>query len=698
MGLVSELRRRNVLRMAVLYALAAWLIMQVAEVTIGLANLPEWIGPAILGLLAVGFPIALIFSWFYELTPEGINLEKDVAAAESITRVTGRRMDLIVIALMAAGLLMFAYDKWWTGPPPEKSIAVLPFVNLSSDKEQEYFSDGITEEILNVLASVKQLKVAGRTSSFAFKGQSRDLRQIGEALGVNHILEGSVRRSGTTVRITAQLIQAKDGFHLWSEAYDRELTNVFAIQDEISSAILEQLKLQLLDTETSAMVATPTDTRAYEQYLLAKQRIYDRNLRSLEVALELLNSAIAIDPNYAPAHAQRAIVVLLLSEDQYGETPREEAHSLAKGYIDEALLLDPSLAEAWAALGLYFLSLPSTHNEAIEALERASSINPNLIDASNWLQIAYGYAGQTGKVLPMLEDLLERDPLYRPVIGNAIREYNRLGMQERSLAIIERARPYIPDDAHLVAYKARTFLTMGRFSEALPLVEEAVRRQPTDAMFRLILGQALFSTHQYERMLNSELNDFWLSFVLDILGRREEATILANKLAEQGFPGPLFGMMTRSGRFSEMVTYVDQRWADLDSYEEAFPHGDFGHGMMLSLAFAYLKTGHDEEFSDAMARVRKAHDQLIVEGIQVLDFFWGEAGYYTLAGDDDKAIEQLEIAIEKGAVSTLRISDSSPEFKPLEGDPRYEAIQADMIDHINTERAELGLELVTPAM
>jgi TolB-like protein len=467
--------------------------------------------------LAIGFPFAVIFAWAFEMTPDGLKRESEVDRSESITPQTGKKLNLTIIAVLVLALGYFAFDKFVltsgrdaalveatteaiskqgvTEEAPaesDKSIAVLPFVNMSSDSEQEFFSDGISEEILNALAKVKQLKVTGRTSSFAFKGKNQDLRQIGEALGVNHILEGSVRKAGTQVRITAQLIQVDNGFHLWSETYDRELTNVFAIQDEIATAILEQLKLQLLDTEKSALVATSTDTRAYEQYLLAKQRTYDRNLLSLEAAIELLDSAIAIDPDYAPAHAQHAIVVLLLIEDQYGEIPREEANPLAKGYIDKALLLDPGLAEAWAALGLYYLGLPSSHNEAIEALERALSINPNLIDASNWLQIAYGYAGQTGKVLPMLEDMLERDPLYRPVIGNAILEYNRLGMQEKSLAVIERARPFIPDDAHLVAYKARTFLTMGRFSEALPLVEEAVRRQPTDAIFKITLGAALF--------------------------------------------------------------------------------------------------------------------------------------------------------------------------------------------------------------
>ena len=206
MGLWSELRRRNVLRMAALYVVAAWLVMQVAEVLIGLANLPEWIGPAVLALLAVGFPIALVLSWFYELTPAGISREGETEAADILAHASGRRVDLVVIALLAAGLLLFAWDKWWVGPPPEKSIAVLAFENMSGDASQEYFSDGISEEILNLLAQMPELTVISRSSAFSFKGKDVPLPAIAEQLNVAHVLEGSVRQSGDKLRITAQLI------------------------------------------------------------------------------------------------------------------------------------------------------------------------------------------------------------------------------------------------------------------------------------------------------------------------------------------------------------------------------------------------------------------------------------------------------------------------------------------------------------
>jgi TolB-like protein len=249
MSLFAELKRRNVFKVGAAYAVLTWLLAQVTDVFLENFGAPDWVIKTILLLLVIGFPLALFFAWAFEMTPEGIKKEKDVDRSQSITAQTGRKLDFTIIAILLLALGYFALDKFVLDPardaaqvqtakdaeagPAEKSIAVLPFVNMSDDASNEYFSDGISEEILNALAKVKQLKVSGRTSSFAFKGQNQDLRQIGDALGVEHILEGSVRKAGTKIRITAQLIQVDDGFHLWSETYDRELTDVFAIQDEI---------------------------------------------------------------------------------------------------------------------------------------------------------------------------------------------------------------------------------------------------------------------------------------------------------------------------------------------------------------------------------------------------------------------------------------------------------------------------------
>ena len=295
---MSELKRRNVLRMAVLYAVAAWVILQVAEVLIELAKLPDWIGTTTLWLLAVGFPIALIFSWFYEITSEGISLEKDVDRAESITHVTGRRLDFIVISLLCAAVILFAYDKWWMDGQPQQSIAVLPFVNMSDDASNEYFSDGISEELLNLLTKIPELRVISRSSAFSYKGKGIDIPTIAAQLNVTHVLEGSVRKAGNRVRITAQLIEARTDTHLWSETYDRSLDNIFAIQDEIATAVVEQLKVVLLH---DAPIARETNPEAYALYLQGLHLRRQNTARSLEQAQTLLQQALASDPGYAAA-------------------------------------------------------------------------------------------------------------------------------------------------------------------------------------------------------------------------------------------------------------------------------------------------------------------------------------------------------------------------------------------------------------
>jgi len=296
MSFVEELKRRNVFRVAIAYVIIAWLILQVGDTLAPALHLPESVNTALAFFLILGFPVAIILAWAYELTPEGLKKEKDVDRSNSITHVTGRKLDYFIIAVLVLALGYFAFDKFVLDPSrdaelvqatteavteqatesreaetADKSIAVLPFVNMSDDASNEYFSDGISEEILNALAKVKDLKVAGRTSSFAFKTRSEDLRTIGEALRVSHILEGSVRKSGIQVRVTAQLVKADNGYHLWSQTYDRELTDIFAIQDEIAAEILIQLKAQLLDEERQLLASQPTDSEVYDLYLLARQ-------------------------------------------------------------------------------------------------------------------------------------------------------------------------------------------------------------------------------------------------------------------------------------------------------------------------------------------------------------------------------------------------------------------------------------------
>jgi len=725
LSLFDELKRRNVFKVGIAYVVAAWLLLQFTEVLVGLLGLPENAGKYVILLLVIGFPVALFFAWAFELTPEGIKKEKNVDRSQSITHQTGRKLDFMIIGVMAVALAYFAYDKLvlsnardaalveaitqamtekpaTEGVPAQvdKSIAVLPFVNMSSDKEQEYFSDGISEEILNALAKVKGLQVTGRTSSFAFKGRDQDLREIGKALGVNHILEGSVRKSGNTVRITAQLIRVDSGFHLWSGAYDRELDDVFAIQDEIANNILQQLKVILLGEEATVITAARTNTQAYDLYLLAKQRMYERTGPTIEDAAELLDRAIAIDPDYAPAYAQRGIATLLLSEDvgAYGNIPRKQADAQGKIYLDKALQLDPELAEAWAGLGLYHYGHPTAPEQikAIEVLQKALAINPGMIDASNWLRNTLIALGRPAEAHDIIIGMIARDPLYRPGIGNAVNSFISFGQQEQAFAFLDKIRPLIPNAAMMQQAEAAIRLSLGQVAEGLALIETSVVLNPSSSVARLTRRFAWMDSHQYERVADED--ESWLPiYALAYLGRDEEASILAFKRAdERADVGTLFNYLNIAGRSDELIAYLEERWPNLDALRIDFPpYGAFGDFLMLDVALAYSRAGNQQRFDDALEHVRTVHESLKTQGVKRPFFLMSEAAHQALAGNIEASLDYLDRAISQGLITTTKITRQWPALSPLEGNPQFEAIQARMIEHLNNERQKLGLDPVS---
>jgi len=722
MSFFEELKRRNVVRVGVVYLIAAWLLAQVADLVLENFQAPDWVIQAILIVLLIGFPLALIFAWAFELTPEGIKKEKDVDRSQSITRTTGRKLNRTIIAVLVIGLAYFVWESRFSpgesgaggvvdtgettasseAPPAEakkttaKSVAVLPFVNMSSDTEQEYFSDGISEEILNSLARVKELKVAGRTSSFAFKGKNQDLRQIGETLGVEHILEGSVRKSGTTVRITAQLIQVEDGFHLWSDTYDRELDDVFAIQDEIATAILTQLKAHLLDGEQVVVSSPAANSEAYDLYLLAKQRMYERSRPTIELAATLLDEAITIDPDYAPVYAQRGIAALLLADDQYGTLSREQSQTQGKLYLDKALQLDPNLAEAWAGIGLYHSNNPAEQSEGIEALEKALAINPNLINASNWLQIAYSAAGRLDESLQLTEQMVQSDPLYRPGIANLNNWYVGRMELDKAQAMVERIRPFMPNDPFLFRMEANIHYAKGEWAKGLILSERALEVQPDNGPNVERRGLGLLSTAQYQRLAEEGV-PWQRIFALYELGRTEEATILAWEEANSGEDvTSLIALLVNTGQSEEAIKFFEERWDSLDEFEAEYPPlGSGDIGSLMDIGYAYGSVGNVEMFDDAMKRARVALDTLIELGARNPFFQYNEAVYFALVGERDKAIVLLSGAVDAGLLMGTKFSDGWVGMKVLDGDPEYEAIQARMVDHLNGERATLGLEPVS---
>jgi adenylate cyclase len=448
--LLAELKRRNVIRVAGLYLVGAWLIVQVAETLLPIFNTPDWVLKVLVTLLLIGFGPILVFSWVFELTPEGLKRESEVDRSQSIVGHTARKLDVaVILVLLAVGALVFfkpAAQPLPSASPPVSgtastetpgatdpatvpaadakiaaaSIAVLPFADLSQAGDQGYFSDGMAEEILNVLAKVKGLQVASRTSSFAFKDQEDlGIPAIARQLGVRHVLEGSVRRAGGTIRITAQLIDADVDRHLWSETFDRPLTaeNVFAIQDEIAKAIVAALVAALPATEVGAVgrTATTTNLGAYDTYLQARALV--RSRRDLLLADQLVEKSLQQDSKYAPAWELRAALQSLL--DEYTDTPlsKEDLDRRGTEYADRALSLAPDSALALAVKANLrsnaAMELRGRHDlaDVIADLERSVKLDPNGVNALNWLGRSWMLVGQPDKGLEAFQRCVQVDPL-----------------------------------------------------------------------------------------------------------------------------------------------------------------------------------------------------------------------------------------------------------------------------------------------
>ncbi len=413
----EELKRRNVVRVAIAYVIVSWLVLQLTDILVPMLSLPESVGKLVFLFLVIGFPLALFFAWAFEFTPEGLKKEKHVDRSESVTHITGRKLDFIIIGVLAAALIFFVSRDYFLAPDadPEtqtmqevvatdiqQSIAVLPFVNMSSDPEQEYFSDGLSEEILNLLAKVPNLKVIGRTSSFAFKGKNVDLRVIGKALDVRTVLEGSVRKSGDRVRITAQLIDVSNGAHLWSDTYDRTLTDIFAVQDNVAAEILSALQIHVGATPTRGRPTENTD--AYALFLRAKAEMNAWNSTSAE---KYLLQAVELDPVFAEAWELLAYT----QWEQWGVSiDAASARERTVNAASRALAIKPDLVFAqylWESSGSGAGRLLSE----VEGLERILHEEPNHGQAKELLIYYLVYGGYFREALQMAERVVELDPL-----------------------------------------------------------------------------------------------------------------------------------------------------------------------------------------------------------------------------------------------------------------------------------------------
>ena len=576
----EELKRRNVFRVGIAYLIAAWLLIQIVETLFPIFGLSDALIRLVAILVIIGFPLILIFSWLYELTPEGLKLERDVDRSRSVVHHAGKKLDRAIIVVLTLALGYFAFDKFVLDPVRDtereetvakqarsealvesygdNSIAVLPFVNMSDDAGNEYFSDGIADELLNLLSRIPRLRVISRSSSFSFKGKGIAIPEVAEQLNVALILEGSVRKFGNELRITAQLIDARSDTHLWSDTYDRKVENLFAIQDEISAAIVKALKEQLkLDVGAAPKVTAAVNTEAHDAYLRGRYLLAQRTPHSKTGAVREFEKAISLDPNFALAHAELAVATLL----NFDNLGFNESFIKALRHAEQAMALDPNLAEAHAAIG--FVAWNQGYGEeALTHFRDAIQINPNYSIVYNWMGLLLNdQLGRYDEAPAAYETALALDPLSTPAISSyvvALIERNQLAEADRELEKLAALHP-------VWHASLRGVLTSigGKWTNAVLADLDALKIDPDSSMprYNLIWHFAFLGLENEALAITADRHPGALA----LLGRHGDA-VAALEARLEGLPGDLvyrhyLGLvLAGAGEYARARPILEEMW------------------------------------------------------------------------------------------------------------------------------------------
>jgi TolB-like protein/lipoprotein NlpI len=501
-GFFGELKRRNVYKVAVAYGVVGWLVMQVASTVVPALHLPDTITTAVVVLTLLGFPIALILAWAFEVTPEGIKRTGDV---DRSARYASTNRIWVYVAVIGAALSvgLFFVGRYTAGnttpgynasptrteattASPQKSIAVLPLLNESGDPKDEYFSDGLSEELIAALAQIRDLKVIGRSSSFRFKERKEETKTIGEKLGVATLLEGTVRKQGDRVRIVAELINAADGIELWTRTFDRELKDIFAVQQEIAAAVASSLKVTLLGSDERSANPATKNTEAHNAYLLGHYYFQHRNLDDYRKAVSSFDEAIRLDPNYALAYAERSEAWTLIG-DLTGEG--KTAWPKARTDAEKAVAIAPTLAEAHAALGWVRFFTEWKFAEGLSELKRAKELAPANPTANDLLARVIVYLGKLDEAEQQGRQAVELDPLAFPPQNNLSRVLWYEGKLDEADAIARKAAELHPAAASSRRWQVLVAIKRGDMETAL----REAQLEPDESYRRFELAVAQYA-------------------------------------------------------------------------------------------------------------------------------------------------------------------------------------------------------------
>ena len=680
MSFVAELKQRKVFRVATVYLVVAWVAIQAASIALPAFDAPAWTLRVLILLFALGLPLALVLAWVLELTPEGPRV--------TAGKVGNRRMAWLSASLAALALAWFFY-----GQPAlrshdvmraqDRSIAVLPFVNMSGDPANDYFSDGLAETTLDMLAQVQNLKVIARTSSFAYKGKDIDMRQIGKALGAAHLLEGSVQQAGDTVRVTVQLIRAADGSHLWSRHFDRRMSDVFKIQDEVATAVVDALQVALTRPEQRRLLQKRTDNvAAYREYLKGIALLPERNVPDMREAVRHFERAIQLDPGYARAYAGAHDAYYLL--DQYGSIDDAD-RARADHYLARALALGPDLGEV--------------HVAHAAALERATELPAAEAEYKRGLQLAPGYAtgyqwygeflanfyGRFDEALRLLGKAKALDPL-SPVIGDVlIFTLGQAGRLDEAIALSDRVIAEHPDVARNFNGRAALFQQRGDLVGVQRSFDRMQQLDPEGIGFQALRCQTLIdfsaipeATACMEAMARRGAGDIpfglFTRFRLQLVAGDAKAALATLERVQPLPPYVKASVLVQSGQAAQALESYRQlapAWL-VASRRPPYPGEAWD---AINAGVALVTTGSQAQ---GRALLQAAIDALAGRPYAAIlaGRSWNVAIAYAQLGDIDRAFAEMRAAVDAGYFLGIAELDAQPLAKPLRADPRYARILA----------------------
>ena len=739
MQLFKELQRRNVIRVAIGYIVSSWLLLQVADLVLDIIGSPDWVLRTIALVFALGFPIVVFFSWAYEVTPEGVKRESEIDRSQSITHVTGRKLDYSILAVLVISLAYFVWETSFsdrTGDvvkpqgvesvaesqaieladtalkitsPDILSIAVLPFENRSNREEDQFFTDGIHDDLLTTIAKIGSMKVISRTSVMEYKSTTKKLPQIAEELGVANILEGGIQRSGNQVRINVQLIDAATDVHLWAEIYDRELTaeNLFAIQSEISKAIAEALQATLSPDEEQRIDLQPTDNLlAYDAFMRGRQLLTTRNSSNLQQAANEFNKAVELDPGFALAWVGVADSHSLLID--YGTLANEEALPIVEHAVNRALTIDDQLGEAYASLGSLYESRNQLE-EAEAAFLKSTQLSPNYATAWHWYgSFLYRYPLRLEENFSMFQKAAELDPrssIIRYNLGVVYRMRGSYSMAERKLKEVIELDPDFALGYYGLAELYYDF--MGDYVRALPYAIEAQERDKDNISYLLYLvdiylelGDLATAETIRERMSELDANHPAVGFA-DVLinvhknnlaGAHETINWLLPKIADHKYLSMLMGyvelLQGDIDRSREIYLSVVPGWKDPHQWQELIEMYTY-HGCVV--AWIFMNTDDTDLGQKLLQQSTVFMDELLPAVTEHADYVQPELCYLA-AGETEKSLQAIETQLAHNHLGFWNLFMQAPIYDLIRDEPRFQAAMLERERRIAVQREVIDLE------